>query len=141
MICESGPSSRSQKAGDPGPPLRVSRQELFDTRLTPVLDKAFGRRLYWARRYMKLSQKELGRLLGIPQCKLSRIENGKAPCADFTYARFRAVLGKHVSYVLTGHGSRSYEPREITLTGRGGKKSQWLVLSDNISYVNNRNGK
>lgn len=58
---------------------------------------------------MKLKQAELGKLLGVSQSIISRLENGQMKHGDFNTGQLKTVLGLHFQYFLTGAGKENYE--------------------------------
>ncbi len=86
----------------------------MNEKLTSILAIIFtpemGKRLSIARMKMQIDQAELGRLLGVNQHAISRIERGKSSVLEtpFTLARFEAIMGGSTTYVLFGTGAERF---------------------------------
>lgn len=91
-----------------------------DTYVTPIFDKAMGRRLKTARMRKFMDQKELGNWLGVSQSVISDLELGNVKTGDFNLARLRALFGDATNYILTGSKREQYETANVT-------KDYWRV--------------
>jgi transcriptional regulator with XRE-family HTH domain len=95
----------------------ISRQEMLFTRLTPLFSPEMGNRLMWARMKARLSQAELGQFLGVSQSVISDIERGKSRVSEFTFSRFKAVMGdRSTAFVMTGAYADAFPCSEIRKT-------------------------
>jgi transcriptional regulator with XRE-family HTH domain len=94
-----------------GGPIRLQLHQV----LTPIFDEEIGYRMSIARMRMRMDQAELGRLLGVSQQVISKLEQGKirVPERPFNYARFHAIFGAMTSYILSGAGREKYETGNV----------------------------
>lgn len=70
-----------------------------------------GDNVRWARQRMKLSQKELGELLGYSRATINRIENGHAQLRPTKLERLSRISGIPIEYLLYGPGYPLAKPR------------------------------
>lgn len=80
----------------------------YFTRMTPIFDAEMGRRLANARKVMKLSQTELGEILGMSQSDIHRLEHGKIAYIPLSTQQFKDALTEHFDYIFRGSFSLRY---------------------------------
>lgn len=90
---------------------------LIDALVTPIFTPEIGRRMTIARRYLDLTQAQLGERLGASQNAVSDLESGKVAVLrhPFTLSRFREIFGDATYYVLKGTERERIERSPITL--------------------------
>ena len=89
--------------------------------LTPIWDRAMGRRLRVARERMLRTQGELAAVLSTPgqaisKQTVSKVESGRLRYMRVTWARLEACLGRHAPYVLIARDEALYNRAKIAAT-------------------------
>lgn len=120
----------------PGRP--PSRQERLHQVVTPTFTQDMGKRFRTIRMKLMLDQRALGKILGVSQNTISRLESFGGTFPKITLARLEAILGEWAGYVLLNsaadkinvtHIHSTYWDAKMATCGRFGK------TSDNKSYV------
>lgn len=72
------------------------------------------------------TQAEFGRLLGVSQYVISRLETHKTDISGISTGRFKAVMGMYFDHFITGEGGFTF-PRNFEGIRYGGRPAKRLT--------------